>query len=403
MRDTVADALARVLCSAGCGTCFGYLGHHVEPLPQALIRAGCQVVITASETGAGYIAQGLALASGRPSLTFCAGGPGLAMLTPALQVARLERIPLLAIVGQTGSKGLPTFQNTGSCGTRDRELLSALQVTNLHLEIPENLPGVLQCAWDRLRVGSPVVITVPCDVLAAPWASETEPAQGQLLLQPFNQSQCLDSIEASPATPRISQLSEQNLKPSRGYCYSAVVRELLMLLPADTLWFGDAGQTRHSMGSELARRGIPFFQASSTGPMGWALAAAIGAACHQPARPVCCFTGDGSALMLANEWTTAVKLHLPITFVLAENGVLGGPYSRLRDTEAEHLGRLPALNWRTLAEALGLPAHCVDGSMSLADALAALPASGPRLLVVAMPERDPAVHAPYELLQPLDR
>jgi thiamine pyrophosphate-dependent acetolactate synthase large subunit-like protein len=402
MSHTVADVLARVLVSAGFGPCFGYLGHHVEPLPQALIRAGCQVVIAASETGAGYIALGLALASGRPSLTFCGGSPGLAMLVPALQVARLEGIPLLAIVGQTGSNGLPTFQNTGSSGSRDRELLSALRVTNFHLEVAEHLPGVLECAWEQLSEGVPVVITVACDVMAAPWPAQPKMAEGSPLLRVLNPWQWLDPMAAS-AAPQISLRPEQNVQPFRVGSYGAVVAELLALLPADTLWFGDAGQTRHSMGSELARRGIPSFHASSTGPMGWALAAAIGAACHQPARPVCCFTGDGSALMLANEWTTAVKLHLPITFVLAENGVLGGPYSRLRDTEAEHLGRLPVLNWRALAEALGLPAQCVDGTMSLAEALAALPVSGPRLLVVALPERDPAVRPPYELLQPLDR
>jgi thiamine pyrophosphate-dependent acetolactate synthase large subunit-like protein len=393
MSHTVADTLARALTSAGFGPCFGYLGHHVEPLPQALVRAGCQVVIAASETGAGYIALGLALASRQPALTFCAGSPGLAMLIPALQVARLEGIPLLAIVGQTGSNGLPTFQNTRSSGSRDRELLAALRVTNLHLDAADHLPGVLQRAWEQLSAGAPVVITVPCDVMAAPWPGEPE-----TVLWTTPQWQRRDAM-AAPARPNW----QVNPEPFQGGSYGAVVAELLALLPADTLWFGDAGQTRHAMGSELARRGIQFFQAPSSGPMGWALAAAIGAACHEPARPVCCFTGDGSALMLVNEWTTAVKLHLPITYVLAENGVLGGPYGRLRDTAAEHLGRLPTLNWRALAEALGLPVQCVDATWSLAEALAALPASGPRLLVVALPEWDPAVRAPYELLPTLDR
>lgn len=393
MSHTVADMLARALASAGFGPCFGYLGHHVEPLPQALVRAGCQVVIAASETGAGYIALGLALASRRPSLIFCGGSPGLAMLIPALQVARLEGIPLLAIVGQTGSNGLPTFQNTLPSGSRDRELLAALQVANLHLDAADRLRGVLQRAWEQLSAGAPVVITVPCDVMASPWPGEPETV-------PWSspQWQRWEAIGA-PARPSWPV----NPEPFQADSYGAVVAELLALLPADTLWFGDAGQTRHAMGSELTRRGIQFFQASSTAPMGWALAAAIGAACHQPPRPVCCFTGDGSALMLINEWTTAVKLQLPITFVLAENGVLGRPYSRLRDTAAAHLGRLPTLNWRALAEALGLPAQYVDETMPLAVALAALPASGPRLLVVALPEWDPAVRAPYELLQPLER
>jgi hypothetical protein len=41
--------------------------------------------------------------------------------------------------------------------------------------------------------------------------------------------------------------------------------------------------------------------------------------------------------MLAQSGTTAVKLHLPSTFVLVMNGFLGGSHRRLRDTGAEHL------------------------------------------------------------------
>ena len=101
--------------------------------------------------------------------------------------------------------------------------------------------------------------------------------------------------------------------------------------------------------------------------------------------------------MLANEWTTAVKRHLPITFVLAENGVLGQPYSRLQNDGAESLARLPDVDWCALATSLGLPARRVATPRDLAVELAELPAEGPRLLVVPMPARDPAVQPPYTL------
>ncbi|MCS5692295.1 thiamine pyrophosphate-binding protein [Cyanobium sp. FGCU-6] len=390
MTQTVADALAGALVAAGFRRCFGYLGYMVDQLSQALPRAGCEVVIAASETGAGYMAQGLALVSARPALTFCSGGPGLAMLLPALQVARLDGIPLLAVVGQTGNNGLPTFQNTGPAGSRDRELLAALRITTLHLQTPADLPAILQAAWDRLKEGAPVVLSAPCDVLATPWFGPKDAAQGAppwSLRDPMaagRSSQALPCDEAIPGTSRTGG-------------YRAVVAELLDHLPAHTLWFGDAGQTRHAMGIELGRRGVPFFESASSGPMGWALAAAIGAASHDAASPICCFTGDGSALMLANEWTTAVKLHLPITYVLADNGALGQPFGRLRASGAENLARLPVVDWTALAAALGMPARRIDENLTLGDGLAALPPSGPRLLVVPLPERDPAVKPPYSL------
>jgi thiamine pyrophosphate-dependent acetolactate synthase large subunit-like protein len=390
MSPTVADALAGAFAAAGFRRCFGYLGYTVDLLTQALQKVGCEVVIAASETGAGYMAQGLALASARPALTFCGGGPGLALLLPALQTARLEGIPLLAIVGQTGTDGLPTFQNTGSAGSRDRELLAALRITTLHLQAATDLPAILQAVWARLKEGAPVVLSAPCDVLAAPWFDRQHAAQEPPCwpapdpMAGFPSAQALPCDEASPETFR-----------SGGY--RAVVADLLEHLPADTLWFGDAGQTRHAMGIELGRRGVPFFESASSGPMGWALAAAIGAASHDPARPVCCFTGDGSALMLANEWSTAVKLHLPITYVLADNRALGQPFARLRASGAENLARLPVVDWIALAAALGMPARRIDDTLPLGDGLAALPHLGPRLLVVPLPERDPAVQPPYSL------
>jgi thiamine pyrophosphate-dependent acetolactate synthase large subunit-like protein len=390
MTNTVADALAGALAAAGFSRCFGYLGYMVDLLPQALQKAGCEVVIAASETGAGYMAQGLALASARPALTFCGGGPGLAMLLPALQVARLEGIPLLAIVGQTGTNGLPPFQNTDSAGSRDRELLAALPITNLHLQEPRQLPAILQTAWARLNDPAPVVLTVPCDVLSAPWPGESEAPQGAPAA-PSRQPVAVrfSTIASSPA----KGLPASSVRSG----YRDVLAELLQCLPLETLWLGDAGQSRHAMGIELGARNIPFLESARSAPMGWALAAAIGAASHQPARPVCCFTGDGSALMLANEWSTAVKLQLPITYVLADNGVLGQPFGRLRKSGSENLARLPVVDWTALAAALGMPARRIDDSLSLSDGLAALPEPGPRLLVMSLPERDSAVQPPYSL------
>ncbi|MFN4865919.1 MAG: thiamine pyrophosphate-dependent enzyme [Cyanobium sp.] len=390
MNAIVADVLARSAAAAGFATCFGYLGHHVEPLPQALLRAGCRVVIAASEMGAGYMAQGLALASGRPALAFCCGSPGLSMMFPPLQVARLESIPLLVIVGQTANSGWPEFQDTRSTGSRDRELLAALQIANLHLDAPQKLAEILEASRARLQRSQPVVLTVPCDVMAAPWA-------GMDPISWWEQSLPLQHSGADPSCIALAGPPEPDRGSLNSDGYRALVVELLDQLPKETLWFGDAGQSRHAMAIELGERGLQLFQSTTVGAMGWALAAAIGAACLEPTRPVCCFSGDGSALMLANEWTTAVKRHLPITFVLAENGVLGQPYSRLQNDGAESLARLPDVDWCALATSLGLPARRVATPRDLAVELAELPAEGPRLLVVPMPARDPAVQPPYTL------
>lgn len=395
MSLTVADHLARSLVARGFHRCFGYLGHQVEPLPQALLNNGLEVVIAASETGAGFMAQGWSLASGRAGLVFCAGGPGLAMLMPALQAARAEGFPLLAIIGQTSTTGLPSFQDTGALGSRDRELLDALQIPGVSIGCPLELPAALELTCEALAAGRPAALTIPADILAAPW-----PAAGGESLPPrqvFDRHHPLTGW-AMPADPL--SVAQQPTEPGS---YRAVVRALLAILPSGTLWFGDAGQARHAMRMEFQGRGLLLFDCPQSGPMGWAIAAAIGAALHEPNRPVCCFTGDGSARMLAPEWATAVQHALPITFVLDVNGVLGGPYARLRESGAQALGHLPAVDWCGLAVSMGLPARRVEGAQEIVAALAALPPRGPRLLVVPLPALDPEVVAPYSISRSASR
>lgn len=396
MTFTAADHLATLLAALGFHRCFGYLGHHIEPLPQALWQSGHAVLIAASETGAGFMAQGWFLASGRPAVVFCSGGPGLAQLVPALQAARQEGFPLLAVLGQTGSSGLPSFQNTGSLGSRDWELLEALRIKTLHPASCHNLEHALQKAEAQLAERVPVVLCLPCDLLAAPKPDLMAAALALPGSLDERKARAIPSASASGSAARSGLMSEAT--PVKALGYRDVVTTLLLQLPADTLWFGDAGQCRHAMAMVFQDHGITLNHCSITAPMGWAIGAAIGAACHDPTRPVCCFTGDGSARMMASEWATAVHHHLPVTFVLSVNGVLGGPYGRLRSSGAEALSHLPSLDWCALAAAMGLPARRVESAGAIAAALGSLaPQGGPRLLVVPLPALDLEVLPPYSL------
>ena len=56
--------------------------------------------------------------------------------------------------------------------------------------------------------------------------------------------------------------------------------------------------------------------------MGFALPAAIAAQLVHPDRRVVCFTGDGGLMMVASELETAVRLRLPITIVVFNDGTL---------------------------------------------------------------------------------
>ena len=62
------------------------------------------------------------------------------------------------------------------------------------------------------------------------------------------------------------------------------------------------------------------FHALASGGIGWGLPAAVGVAFAQAPRPVCCFSGDGSAMYSIQSLWTAANAKLPITYVIANNG-----------------------------------------------------------------------------------
>ena len=62
------------------------------------------------------------------------------------------------------------------------------------------------------------------------------------------------------------------------------------------------------------------FHALASGGIGWGVPAAVGVALAQAPRPVCCFSGDGSAMYSIQALWTAAHLKLPITYVIANNG-----------------------------------------------------------------------------------
>ena len=62
------------------------------------------------------------------------------------------------------------------------------------------------------------------------------------------------------------------------------------------------------------------FHALASGGIGWGLPAAVGIALAQAPRPVCCYSGDGSAMYSIQSLWTAAHHKLPITYVIANNG-----------------------------------------------------------------------------------
>jgi acetolactate synthase-1/2/3 large subunit len=128
------------------------------------------------------------------------------------------------------------------------------------------------------------------------------------------------------------------------------------------------------------------------GTMGFGLPAAIGAKVARPDEPVVCLAGDGSLVMVCQEFATAASHEIPIKVFLMNNGYMGmvrqwqelfweGRYT------AVEMG--PSPDWVKLAEAFGLKGMRVDDKNEVEGAMRdALGEEGPVLLDVRVSKEE---------------
>lgn len=118
MTGTVADVVVERLRAWGVPRVFGRAGEGIAPLLAALRRAGGdpEFVPARHEEMAAYMASGHAKFTGRPGVCLATQGPGAIHLLGGLYDAKLDRRPVVAIVGQVVSTAL------GGCYLREVDL-----------------------------------------------------------------------------------------------------------------------------------------------------------------------------------------------------------------------------------------------------------------------------------------
>jgi acetolactate synthase I/II/III large subunit len=103
-----------------------------------------------------------------------------------------------------------------------------------------------------------------------------------------------------------------------------VIGELQRGLPEDAIVTCDAGENRIMMTHFYqTKRAEGFLQAAGSGPMGFAIPAALGAKLVHPDRPVVAVCGDGGFAMTMNGLMTAIEQDIPIITVVFNNKALG--------------------------------------------------------------------------------
>jgi len=118
---------------------------------------------------------------------------------------------------------------------------------------------------------------------------------------------------------QLAASGETPIRPER------VVSALDSLLDKDSILVADPGTPcpYFSAYHVVKGTGRRYFSNRAHGALGYALAAAIGAHIGRPAVKTVAVMGDGSFGMCVGELETAVRLKLPITFVVISNAVYG--------------------------------------------------------------------------------
>ena len=175
----------------------------------------------------------------------------------------------------------------------------------IHIDVDPTVPG------RNYKVDVPLV--GDAKLCLSMLMDAVSPREGDLTFVDAKKREKFAAFEALAAS------NDTPIKPER------VVREIDSLLENDSILVADPGTPcpYFSAYYQVKGTGRRFFSNRAHGALGYSLAAAIGAHVGRPSVKTVAVMGDGSFGMCAGELETAVRLKLPITFVVIANAVYG--------------------------------------------------------------------------------
>jgi pyruvate dehydrogenase (quinone) len=173
-KQDVGDYLLERLRAWGVQHVFGYPGDGINGILAAWGRADNQPMFIQSrhEEMSAFEAVGYAKFSSRLGVCAATSGPGAIHLLNGLYDAKLDHVPVLAIVGQTNRSAM------GGSYQQEVDLLSLYKdVASDYVQmvtVPEQLPNVLDRAIRvALAQRAPTALIIPADVQELPYSPPT--------------------------------------------------------------------------------------------------------------------------------------------------------------------------------------------------------------------------------------
>lgn len=188
------------------------------------------------------------------------------------------------------------------------------EMTTNAYTLPVPTSRVLQIDIDPRVLGA--VVPVEVGVIA-------DAAQALRDLLPLAAPPERDYADAHEVWERATTVGEDRARPGGPLDAAQVVARLAQALPDDAVVTNDAGNFSGFLHRYL-RFSAPDSQVGpSSGAMGYAVPAALGAKLAAPDRTVVAVAGDGGFLMSGQELETSVRMGAPFVTVVFRNGIYG--------------------------------------------------------------------------------
>ena len=173
-QTTVADHVLHRLREWGVDYVFGYPGDGINGFLSAWGRADNEprFIQSRHEEMSAFEAVGYAKFTGRVGVCVATSGPGAIHLLNGLYDAKLDHVPVVAIVGQTSRSAM------GGSYQQEVDLLSLFKdVAASYVQmvmVPEQLPNVIDRAF-RIAYAerAPTAVIIPADVQELPYSAPT--------------------------------------------------------------------------------------------------------------------------------------------------------------------------------------------------------------------------------------
>ncbi|MEU4674040.1 thiamine pyrophosphate-requiring protein [Amycolatopsis sp. NPDC023774] len=171
MSQTVADYVLQRLREWDVEQVFGYPGDGINGLVAAFGEADNKprFVQARHEEMAAFEAVGYAKFSGRPGVCLATSGPGAIHLLNGLYDAKLDHVPVVAIVGQTARSAMGgSYQQEVDLQALYKDVASEYLV---EVNVAEQLPNALDRAFRTAMAGRcPTALIIPADLQEEPYS-----------------------------------------------------------------------------------------------------------------------------------------------------------------------------------------------------------------------------------------